>query len=209
MNSEINLNTQLFIQGYDITHKDLSHICDLVMSLQYEKIDDYSWRIHQPHMTQDTKAAVQNYCNRSHIDLAYLPTRQSLHDFKLLAMDMDSTLITIECIDELALLAGVGEQVKAITTAAMRGEIRDFSDSLRRRVALLAGQPASLLQQVYDEKVKLSQGAQTLIDVAKAVGMKTLVVSGGFDFFTDRLQATLGLDDSHSNQLEIIDGKLN
>ncbi len=122
-------------------------------------------------------------------------------------MDMDSTLITIECIDEIADFIGKKPQVAAITAAAMRGEI-DWSTSLRQRVALLKDLDESVLQRVFDERLRLSSGAETLITTAKQAGIFTLLVSGGFTFFTDRLKARLNLDAAFSNQLEIIGGRL-
>jgi phosphoserine phosphatase len=122
-------------------------------------------------------------------------------------MDMDSTLITIECIDEIADMQGIKPQVAAITAASMRGEI-DFKESLARRVALLAGLPVAALQRIYDERLRLSPGAPEMLAGFKAVGAATLLVSGGFRFFTDRLQARLGLDETASNTLEIVDGRL-
>ena len=122
-------------------------------------------------------------------------------------MDMDSTLITIECIDEIADMQGLKPQVAAITEAAMRGEL-EFNESLKRRVALLAGLDASALERVYQERLQLSLGAEPMLAAVKAAGLKTLLVSGGFTFFTDRIRQRLGLDYSHANQLEIIDGKL-
>ena len=138
---------------------------------------------------------------------AFSATLQSLSDFKLLAMDMDSTLITIECIDEIADMQGLKPQVSAITEAAMRGELA-FSESLTKRVALLKGLPESALQKVFDERVQLSQGAQNMLTAIQQAGIKTLLVSGGFTYFTDRIKAQLNLDFSHSNQLEIINGYL-
>jgi phosphoserine phosphatase len=122
-------------------------------------------------------------------------------------MDMDSTLITIECIDEIADMQGLKPEVAKITEAAMRGEI-EFRESLTRRVFLLKGLNASALQRVYEERLKLSPGAEIMLAAAKAAGLKTLLVSGGFTFFTDRMKTRLGLDFTHSNQLEIVDGKL-
>jgi phosphoserine phosphatase len=127
--------------------------------------------------------------------------------FRLLAMDMDSTLITIECIDEIADFVGKKAEVAAVTAAAMRGEI-DWPTSLRQRVAVLAGLDAKVLQTVYEERLQLTPGAETLVAAAQAAGVYTLLVSGGFTFFTERLQARLKLDAAFSNTLEIVDGKL-
>ncbi len=131
-----------------------------------------------------------------------------LADFGLAAFDMDSTLISIECVDEIAAMAGKRAEVSAITEAAMRGEIADYKESLRRRVALLAGLPASTLQRVYDGRLRFNPGAERLVAACKAAGLKTLLVSGGFTFFTDRVQARLGIDFARSNVLEIEDGLL-
>jgi phosphoserine phosphatase len=121
---------------------------------------------------------------------------------------MDSTLINIECIDEIADAVGKKKEVSEITEAAMRGEIKDFSESLRRRVALLEGVPATALEGVFQERLRLNLGARELIAGAHAKGIHTLLVSGGFTFFTQKLQAELGLSETHANQLEIINGQL-
>jgi phosphoserine phosphatase len=121
---------------------------------------------------------------------------------------MDSTLISIECVDEIAAVAGRKAEVAAITEAAMRGEIADYKESLRRRVALLRGVPASALQTVYDERLRLNPGAERLVAACKAAGLKTLLVSGGFTFFSDRVRDRLGIDFTRSNVLEIVDGAL-
>ena len=131
-----------------------------------------------------------------------------LADFGLVAFDMDSTLISIECVDEIAAAVGRKPEVAAITEAAMRGEIADYKESLRRRVALLAGVPASALQRVYDERLRFNPGAERLVAACKAAGLKTLLVSGGFTFFTDRVRDRLGFDFTRSNVLEIVDGVL-
>lgn len=141
-------------------------------------------------------------------DAALLTPNMKADQFKLLAMDMDSTLITIECIDEIADFAGKKKEVSEITEAAMRGEIKDFSESLNRRVALLKGVPASSLEAVLRERLELSPGAEQLIAFSKQHGWKTLLVSGGFTFFTDAMKARLGLDYTRSNTLEIVDGLL-
>lgn len=147
-------------------------------------------------------------CAELNIDLARLDRIQPFSDCRILAMDMDSTLINIECIDEIADIAGRKEQVATITEAAMRGEIKDFSESLTRRVALLKGVPAQALERVYDERLHLNAGAARLIESAHQSGLKTLLVSGGFTFFTQRLQARLGLSEIHANTLEIENGLL-
>ncbi|MEY2875399.1 MAG: hypothetical protein RLZZ373_2770 [Pseudomonadota bacterium] len=131
-----------------------------------------------------------------------------LRDFKLIAFDMDSTLINIECIDEIADAAGRKAEVAAITEAAMRGEITDFKDSLRRRVALLKGVPAGALEAVYTERLRLNPGAETLLAACRAAGLRTLLVSGGFTYFADRVRARLQMDQARSNLLEIVDGHL-
>ena len=131
-----------------------------------------------------------------------------LADFKLVAFDMDSTLIAIECVDEIADVAGKKAEVAAITEAAMRGEIADYKESLRRRVALLKGVAASALQRVYDERLRFNPGAERLVAACKEAGLKTLLVSGGFTFFTDRVRDTLGFDFTRSNVLGVEGGLL-
>ena len=131
-----------------------------------------------------------------------------LSDFKLIAFDMDSTLINIECIDEIADAAGRKAEVAAITEAAMRGEITDFKDSLRRRLALLEGVSVASMEAVYAERLQINPGAKALIDTCKAAGLKVLLVSGGFTFFADKVQKTLGIDSVKANVLEVKDGKL-
>jgi phosphoserine phosphatase len=131
-----------------------------------------------------------------------------LSQFKLAVFDMDSTLINIECVDEIADAAGRKAEVAAITEAAMRGEIADYKDSLRRRVALLAGVPVTAMQEVLTQRLQLNPGAQRLTQACKAAGMKLLLVSGGFTFFTDRIRDRLQMDYARSNVLEVADGKL-
>jgi phosphoserine phosphatase len=146
-------------------------------------------------------------CAGERLDFAYIASGRRLADYGLLAMDMDSTLITIECIDEVADFAGKKGEVSAITEAAMRGEI-DYTESLKRRVGLLAGLPASILGKVFEERLRLSTGARELLAAAQTAGLKTLLVSGGFTYFTERLQAELRLDAAFSNVLEVVDGQL-
>ena len=132
----------------------------------------------------------------------------NLSDFKLIAFDMDSTLITIECVDEIADAAGRKVEVAAITEAAMRGEIIDYKESLRQRVALLRGVTLAHMEQVYNERLQLNPGAAILVAACKAAGLKVLLVSGGFTFFTDRVRDTLSIDYTRSNVLEVHGGML-
>ncbi len=131
-----------------------------------------------------------------------------LADFKLVAFDMDSTLINIECVDEIADVMGLGPEVASITEAAMRGEITDYKHSLRRRLALLRATPVWALETVYSHHLQFNPGVETFVRACQAAGLKTLLVSGGFTFFSDRVRARLGLDFARANVLEIVDGKL-
>ncbi len=133
---------------------------------------------------------------------------QRLADYRLIAFDMDSTLISIETVDELADVAGCRAAVEALTEAAMRGEIADYKQSLRQRVALLAGLPEAALNEVYEHRLRLNPGVQELIGACKAAGLRCILVTGGFTCFTDRLRARLGLDDVRANVLEVADGRV-
>lgn len=140
-------------------------------------------------------------------DAAVVPRGRRLRDVGVAAMDMDSTLITIECIDEIADYKGIKAEVAAITASAMRGEI-DFAQSLTRRVGLLAGLPVEDLARVYDERLRISPGAERMLAAFKEAGAVTALVSGGFTFFTDRLKSRLGLDFTLANRFEVEDGRL-
>jgi phosphoserine phosphatase len=140
-------------------------------------------------------------------DVALVPRARALERVRLVAMDMDSTLIAIECIDEIAALQGLEPEVAAVTASAMRGEI-DFAESLRRRVALLAGLPVAALEQVYAERLRLTAGAERMLDGFRGIGARTLLVSGGFTFFTERLRERLALDFAFANVLDTRDGRL-
>jgi phosphoserine phosphatase len=150
---------------------------------------------------------VAMFCYEHQLDYGYVRPGLQLSNFGLVVMDMDSTLITIECIDEIADMQGLKPMVSEITEAAMRGEI-DFAESLRRRVALLKGLDEGALQRVYEERLQLNPGAEIMLSGLKEHNIKTMLVSGGFTFFTERLKARLGLDFAHANTLEIVDGKL-
>ena len=136
------------------------------------------------------------------------PPHARLSDYRLIAFDMDSTLINIECVDEIAAAVGKKEEVAAITEAAMQGIISDYKESLRQRVALLKGVTVGHMEQVFAERLRFNPGAKELITAAKAAGLTTLLVSGGFTFFADRVKASLGIDFARSNRLEVEDGLL-
>ncbi len=169
------------------------------------RLDDYAGRILDVDLAR--RSEVIAWCAQHQLDAAYLPPLH-LADFGLVVIDMDSTLITIECIDEIADFCGLKAEVTALTEASMRGELRDFGESLRRRVALLKGLDASVLEQVWRKRLKLSLGAQRMLAGVQAAGLHTLLVSGGFTFFTERLTARLRLDYAHANLLGVSNGKL-
>jgi phosphoserine phosphatase len=197
----------LILQGFDPARADIERIAALAHAERITSIDAHAWRCEGVSQSPELKAQIDAACLAARLDYAFMPAARDLADFKLLVMDMDSTLITIECIDEIADMHGLKPQVAAITEAAMRGEI-EFRESLTRRVALLKGLDAAALQRVYDERLKLSPGAEHMLAALQAAGLKTLLVSGGFTFFTDRIKSRLGLDFTHANVLETQDGKL-
>ncbi len=194
----------LLIQAaHPVASTHLDHLAGLARSSRREQIAEHAWRL--------TAAQAHNeiapYCMANRLDYGFVPHDRKLADFGLLVMDMDSTLISIECIDEIADMQGLKPRVAAITETAMRGDI-DFAESLRRRVALLEGLDEHALQRVYDERLQLNPGAEPMLARLKECGIKTMLVSGGFVFFTDRLKTRLGLDYTHANTLEIANGKL-
>ncbi len=193
----------LVIQGLEVETPDLKELARLCGATRIENIGDNAFRLRDP-ATQEGVAA---YCAKAKLDFAFVPQPRKLSDFGLLAMDMDSTLITIECIDEIADLQGIKPEVAAITASAMRGEI-EYHESLRRRLALLEGLPEGALERVYNERLQLSPGAERMLEALRAAGIRTLLVSSGFTFFTERLKQRLALDYTLSNTLEIKDRKL-
>ncbi|HUJ86214.1 MAG TPA: phosphoserine phosphatase SerB [Burkholderiales bacterium] len=193
----------LVVQGPGATPQNAREISRLASACSPEPIGEAAFRLRDA----SNRAAVGEWCAARAIDCAWMPGELRLADLRLVAIDMDSTLITIECIDELGEAAGRRAEIAAITEAAMRGEL-DFGQSLRRRVALLAGVDESALERVYEQKLRLSPGAERLVAGCKAAGIRLLLVSGGFSFFTERLRSRLGLDYTLSNKLEIERGKL-
>jgi phosphoserine phosphatase len=194
----------LVVQGPALGSGDLDAIALLAKPQAVQEIAPRAFRL----VNSMKNEGIAALCEVRRIDHAWMPEGRRFADLKLVAMDMDSTLITIECIDELGVLAGKGPEIAAITEQAMRGEIADYKESLRRRVALLAGQPEASLTRVYDERLRLTPGAEILTRKCKDNGVKLLLVSGGFTFFTERLKARLGLDYTISNVLEVKGGKL-
>jgi len=175
----------------------------LAGSTTIERIAQHAWRIRKAAPAD----GIAPYCEQQRIDYGFIAEGRRFADLKLLAMDMDSTLITIECIDELGDIAGCKSEIAAITAQAMRGEL-DYPQSLRKRVALLAGLPEEALTTVYQQRLRLTPGAEELLAACKRHNVRLLLVSGGFTFFTERLKARLGIDYTISNRLEINGGRL-
>ena len=193
----------LVLQGPDLAREEVDSVAGMAKSSAVERIAERAFRLRGSLKNE----AIAAWCEARRIDHAWMPEERRFADLALLAMDMDSTLITIECIDELGALAGKKAEIAAITEQAMRGEV-DFPGALRRRVAALAGVPEKALLEVYEERLELTPGAETLLKACKDHGVKLLLVSGGFSFFTERLKARLGLDYTISNRLEIANGHL-
>ena len=196
----------LIVQGPHATLADARALAGVAGASAVESIaagDTAAFRLRDPRSREHVAAAAA----ARRLDHAFVPRTRRLRDVRVVSMDMDSTLITIECIDEIADLLGIKPKVATITQSAMRGEI-DFRASLMQRVALLRGLPVSALQRVYDERLELSPGAQRMLERFHAAGAQSLLVSGGFTFFTDRLKERVGLHHTLSNVLGIRDGVL-
>jgi phosphoserine phosphatase len=193
----------LVVQGPALSDGDVQALALLVKPASVEPVAPRAFRLRRV-MKNEGVAAL---CEARRIDHAWMPAGRRFADLRLVAMDMDSTLINIECIDELGDLAGRKAEISAVTAQAMRGEI-EYRESLRRRVRALAGLSENSLVQVYEQRLKLTPGADALIAACKKHGVKLLLVSGGFTFFTERLKQRLGLDYTISNVLEVKDGKL-
>ena len=192
----------LVVQGPALEEQQATEIARMA-GAALAPIAERAYRLRNARRSKD----IASWCEARRIDCAWIPEGRRFADLKLLAMDMDSTLITIECIDELGDLAGRKAEIAAITAQAMRGEI-EYRESLRRRVAALAGLPEDSLKSVYEGRLELTPGADALVGACKKHGVKVLLVSGGFTFFTDRLKARLGIDHTISNTLEVKAGRL-
>ena len=193
----------LVLQSPTLEEALVPAVARLAGTARIERIAARAWRLRDA-APSDSIAA---FCETHEIDHAFVPEGRRFAELKLLAMDMDSTLITVECIDELGELAGKKREIAAITEQAMRGEI-DYTESLRRRVALLQGLEESALGRVYDERLRLAPGAERLLAACKRHGVQLLLVTGGFTFFTERLKARLDIDYTVSNVLGVERGRL-
>lgn len=193
----------LVVLGPQASARTLQELAALTGAQAIESIHPQAHRL----VAAQPDAGVAALCRRARLDYAFVPAGRRLPDFGLFVTDMDSTLINIECIDEIADMLGLKAEVAAITEAAMRGEL-EFSASLARRVALLAGLEESALERVYEERLRLNPGAEALLAGLRQAGVKTMLVSGGFTYFTDRLKTRLGFDHAHANQLEVVSGRL-
>lgn len=191
-------------QNSNITYSHLAHIHALCgTSVQFVQTGQHAYYL----ANQTRLPAVQQFCAEQNIDCAYVEDKHLLKNYGLCVMDMDSTLISIECIDEIADMVGIKPQIAAITERAMLGEL-DFAQSLRQRVALLKNLKETDLLRVLNERLQLNPGAKEWIETCKQNNITTLLVSGGFTFFAERVKEMLGLDYAVSNSLEIIDGQL-
>ena len=195
----------LVVQGDDVPTPDLKALHATVRGKAIERVSGNAFRITEADPSM--REAVAAHCAKSKLDWGFVREGARLSDFGLLAMDMDSTLIGIECIDEIADFAGRKAEVAAVTASAMRGEI-DWPESLKRRVAALQGLEESALARVYAERLRFNPGAEHLIAAARRAGVKTLLVSGGFTYFTDRVKERLNLDYAYSNVLVVGAGRL-
>jgi phosphoserine phosphatase len=199
------VSVNLVIQADDVSTPDLKAVAHLARGEAIERVADNAFRITRADAS--TREAIRAHCEGARLDWGFVEEGRSLRDFAILAMDMDSTLIGIECIDEIADFAGRKKEVADVTAAAMRGEI-DWPESLRRRVKALAGLDEAALARVYEERLRFNPGAESLIAAARRCGLKTLLVSGGFTYFTDRVRDRLKLDYAYSNVLVTEGGRL-
>jgi phosphoserine phosphatase len=193
----------LIIQGLEVQNHDLRELAKLAGADHIERITGQAFRLENA----SQRGNVAEYCADAELDFAFVEQTAQLADFGLVAMDMDSTLLAVESIDEIADMHGVKPQVSEITLRTMRGEII-FAESLKQRTALLQGLDQEALQHVYNERIRLSPGAEKMLQRMKSAGVRTMVISGGFTFFTDKIKTKLGFDYAAANTLEIVEGKL-
>jgi phosphoserine phosphatase len=196
------MTTNLIVQspGLDLSLIDQAAALSEANGVQW--VSKSAARLLDVLQTEQTQEIMQQWATEKKADIAFVSAHAKLSECKVLVMDMDSTLINIECIDEIAAHGGLKAEVAAITERSMRGEIASFADSLRLRVGYLQGLDQSALEEVYTQRLALNPGAQNLIETAQQAGLKTLLVSGGFTFFTNKLKQRLQLDAAHANVLE-------
>jgi phosphoserine phosphatase len=191
----------LIIQGLEVANYDLRELAKLAGADQIERITGEAFRLKNAKQREH----IAEYCAEAELDFAFVEETTRLADFGLVAMDMDSTLLAIESIDEIADMQGIKPQVAEITQRTMRGEIV-FAESLRQRTALLAGLDQRALHEVYDNRVRLNPGAEKMLQQMKSAGLKTMVISGGFTFFTDRIKTDFHFEYSAAKRVVFVDG---
>lgn len=198
---------KLILQGPGATDDAVQKIAALAGAGSLHPLGAFAWRCDDVRSEPAVREQIAASALAMKLDAAFVPADMAIGHFRLVVMDMDSTLITIECIDEIADMQGLKGAVAAITESAMLGEI-DFGESLQQRVALLKGLDASALDQVFEQRLELTLGAHAMLHAMKEAGLRTVLVSGGFTYFTERLQRDLELDVTRANLLEVVDGKL-
>jgi phosphoserine phosphatase len=203
------MTVNLIVQSPALDLSLIDQAAALVQANGVQWINKTAARLLDVTQDEDSEELIKGWASEKQTDIAFVNPQTKLSDCKILVMDMDSTLINIECIDEIAAYAGLKAEVAAITERSMRGEITEFADSLKLRVGYLEGLDQSVLEQVYTERLMLNPGAENLIQTAQQAGIKTMLVSGGFTFFTSRLKERLQLDAAHANVLQTnAEGKL-
>jgi phosphoserine phosphatase len=196
------MTVNLIVQSPALDLSLIDQAAALVQANGVQWINKTAARLLDVTQDEDSEELIKGWASEKQMDIAFVNPQTKLSDCKILVMDMDSTLINIECIDEIAAYAGLKAEVAAITERSMRGEITEFADSLKLRVGYLEGLDQSVLEQVYTERLMLNPGAENLIQTAQQAGIKTMLVSGGFTFFTSRLKERLQLDAAHANVLQ-------
>lgn len=199
------MSYHLIVQAPQLNDQALQQLAGLAGASHIERLSASRARLSPA--APSARAALMAAAQTLAVDVALMQDGRQFSDFSLLVSDMDSTLITIECIDEIADMLGLKPQVAAITERSMQGEL-DFAQSLTQRVALLEGLEETSLERVYRERLQLTRGAETLLAACRTHGVRFMLVSGGFTFFTERLKTELGLDYAYANELEIVDGRL-
>lgn len=196
------MTVNLIVQSPALDLSLIDQAAALVQANGVQWINKTAARLLDVTQDEDSEELIKGWASEKQTDVAFVNPQAKLSDCKILVMDMDSTLINIECIDEIAAYAGLKAEVAAITERSMRGEITEFADSLKLRVGYLEGLDQSVLEQVYTERLMLNPGAENLIRTVQQAGIKTMLVSGGFTFFTSRLKERLQLDAAHANVLQ-------